>query len=210
AGYAAGLAIGTLQVLIDGPADAVDLRAARGAERAAAGEAGDLEDDVDPLPDHGLRRGLSLVRSVEVLDIVDGDGDPCLRELHRVLVALDVIHDRWNVRPSANRTDLVRLGDIRGDDAREVPGLRLVEDEPLIVRRHRVGDELVDPEELDGGIRLRRRERVGPDEETDRHDDVVLLVDKALDVLLVVRDVLGDDVLGGAADRRGAGLNAFP
>src|SRR5437773_1113650 len=55
AGDDAGLGIGKRQVLIHVNADAVDFRAACGAERAGAGEAGHLEDGVDPLSDQRLR-----------------------------------------------------------------------------------------------------------------------------------------------------------
>src|SRR5207249_629538 len=166
-------------------------------------------------------RGLALVGSVEVLHVVDEDLDPGLHGLRGVLVALDVAHDGRDVRAPADRPDLVALRDRARDDPGEVAGLGLVEDESLVVRGDvalallvagvlRDADELVDAEELDARVGLRRGERVGPDEEADRHDNVVLLIDEALDVLLVVRDVLGDNVLGRAADGARTILNAFP
>src|SRR5438552_8961484 len=133
AGDDAGGGVGERQVLVDIDADAVDLGVARRAQHARAGEAGDLEENVDALADHGLRRSLALVRRVEVLDVVDADRDGRLDRLRAVLVTLDVVHDRWDVRASADCPDLAALGDRAGDDAREVTRLSLIEQEPLIV-----------------------------------------------------------------------------
>src|SRR3989454_8116778 len=198
-------------VLVHVDADAPDLRAARGAERPGPGEASDLEDHVHALVDHRLRGGLALVRRVEVLDVVHRHLDVGLFLLRGVLVALDVVHYRRDVGPAADHSDLVRLGDVRGDDAREIAGLRLDEDETLVVLGRGIGDELVHAEEVDGRVGLRLLQRVGADEEPNRHDEVVLLIDELLDVRGIVGRVLGDDHLRcWCADRLGAILRALP
>src|SRR5213593_1588966 len=198
------------EVLVHVDADAPDLPVSRGPERAGAGEPGDLEHHVDALADHRLGRGLPLVGCVEVLGVVHHDLHVRLHRLGAVLVALDVVDDRRHVRTSSDRADLAALGDRPADDAGEIARLGLVEKEALVVRRSGVRDELINAEELDARVRLRSGERVRTYEETDGHDHVVLLVHEALDVLLVVGDVLGDDVLCLTADGAGAVLYALP
>ena len=100
-----------------------------------------------------------------------------------------------------------RLADAGGDDAGQVAGLGLGEDDALVVReeRRRItgagerrvrlallvdADALVDADERDVRVGLRGDRRVGPDQEADRDDDVEVLVDERLDVRAVVGDVL--------------------
>src|SRR5438105_14254791 len=97
----ASLRIGQRVVLVDIDADAPDLRAACGSQRACASETGDLEDDIGALADHRLRRGLTFVWGVEVLGVVHRDLTIRVLLLGRVLVPLDVVRHLRYVRPSA-------------------------------------------------------------------------------------------------------------
>ena len=158
-------------------------------------------------------------------DLLVQDLDVRLDRLRAVLVAAPVVDDGRDVG-AADGADRVRLGEARGDDAGEVAGLCLGEDDALVVgeQRGRItragecgirnaplvdADPLVDANELDVRVLASRNRRVGADQEADGHDDVEVLVDERLDVCAVVGDVLGDDDVVLATGRLGGGHRAL-
>ena len=131
-------------VLVDVDADGVDARRAGGVDDAVAGQAGDLEDDVDArvLLDELLTVGGATGLVGEALDEVDC-GDP--RGLHldgRVdrlgaqVVALDVANARAADRDATDRADDAALAGRGRHDAGEVAGLVF-----LVVDRDVVRDQ---------------------------------------------------------------------
>ena len=145
------------------------------------------------------------------------NGDVWVDALGAVLVATHVVHDRRDRARAADCRDDVALADAGGHDAGQITGLRLVEDQALVVGEARAGHriltglELVHADEVDVGVFGRCRKRGRADGEADRDDHVEVIVDQGLDVRLVVAGVRGDDRprLRGA-DGSGAVLRTQP
>ena len=153
---------------------------------------------------------LALGRVVEALGrirvgLLVEDLDVRLDRLGAVLVAAPVVDDGRDVR-AADRADRAGLGQAGGDDAGEIARLGLGEDDALVVREQRGRVALAGegrrpdapfsstqtpwstPMNVMFGLALAAFAVSVPDQEADRHDDVVALVDEALDV----RGVVGD------------------
>ena len=206
------------EVLVDVDADGVDAGVTGCLQHAVAGEAGDLEHDVDVgiLRQQLLREGLAARRIGEGSrirlgrDIGDHDLDVRVHRQRTLGVALDVVDDGRDDRGAADGADVTGLADRGRHDAGEVAGLLLAPVDADVVLEA-LGHALVDADELDVGVGLCRVRGVLTSGEADRHDDVVLLVDEGLDVGGDVRGRLADGELRlGGADGLSPGLRAFP
>ena len=86
------------------------------------------------------------------------------------LVRVHEADDRRDVLAAADDADDTALAQQRGHRAGEVATLVLTEqDADVVLGVLRL--ELVDPDEVHLGVRLRGRERVGPEQEADREHD---------------------------------------
>src|SRR3954452_853883 len=150
--------------LVGVDADALNALLLRGVERADTAAPGDLEDDLGALGDLVERQLLALVRRDEVLRVRVERLDAGVGRLGAGLVAGDVVVDGRDLLAADARDDLLAalvLDQEAREIAGDVPGLLLLEQQPLHVGRLalHIGLRVVDDREV--GLRERFGDLLG-------------------------------------------------